>query len=138
MNKQLKAIGVLILSGILLVSCAGRKPNPVMVRQYGDDRKSCAALEQEIAFIEEEIKRLMPKTQKTGKNVALGITGFFFIVPLFFMDFSEAEQIEINAFRQRYNHLVILAEEKRCGFEKEQIPDFQQPAKEPEKKEQGE
>ena len=124
MNKQLKTIGVLILSGILIVSCAGRKPNPVMVRQYGDDRKSCAALEREIAFIEEEITRLMPKTQKTGKNVALGITGFFLIVPLFFMDFSEAEQMEIDALRQRHNHLVILAEDKGCGFEKEQIPDF--------------
>jgi len=53
------------------------------------------------------------------------------------MDFSEAEQIEINALRQRYNHLVILAEEKRCAFEKEQIPDFQQPPKE-EKTEQNE
>jgi hypothetical protein len=127
MHKQLKAIGVLFLAGILLTGCAGKKPNPIMVRQYGDERKSCIALEREIAFIEEEINRLMPKTQKTGKNVALGITGAFFIVPLFFMDFSEAEQMEIDAYRQRYNHLVILAEEKECGFEKEQIPEFQQP-----------
>ena len=138
MHKWLKPIGVLILAGMLLSGCAGRQPKPIMVRQYGDERKSCAALEQEIFFIEEEITRLTPKTQKAGKNVALGITGAFFIVPLFFMDFSKAEQIEIDAYRQRYNHLVILAEEKGCGLEKEQIPEFEQPAEEPEKEEQSE
>jgi len=130
MYKQLKAIGVLILSGTLLISCGGRVANPVPAYQYGDEKKSCKGLEMEIAFIEQEIQRLIPKTEKTGKNVALGITGFFFIVPLFFMDFGKAEQIEINALRRRYNHLVILAEEKECGLEKKQIPDFQQPPKE--------
>jgi hypothetical protein len=130
MNKTLKAVGVVIFSGVLLISCAGRAANPVAVHQYGDKRKSCKALEHEIAFIEQEIQRLIPKTEKTGKNVALGITGFFLIVPWFFMDLSKAEQIEVNALRQRHNHLVILSEEKECGLEKKQIPDFQQPTKE--------
>ena len=55
---------------------------------------------------------LIPASDKTAKNVALGIAGCFLLVPWFFMDFSQAEQTEINALRQRHNHLVILAGEK--------------------------
>lgn len=98
----------------VLSACAGRAPNPVMVQQYGDNAKSCQALEMDMAFIESEVGRLIPDTEKTGKNVALGVTGAFFLVPLFFMDFSQAEQIEVNAYRQRYNYLAILAMEKGC------------------------
>ena len=129
MNTILKNIAVSILTATLVVSCGGRAANPVMVHQYGDEQKSCKALEREIAFTEEEIHRLIPKTEKTGKNVALGITGFILIIPWFFMDFSKAEQIEVNALRQRYNNLVIIATDKECGLEKEEIPDFEESAK---------
>jgi hypothetical protein len=108
---------MVILVITIVVSCAGRAANPVMVHQYSDDRKSCNALEKELFFIEEEIQRLIPETQKTGKNVALGVAGVFFVVPWLFMDLSKAEQIEINTLRQRYNHLVIIADEKQCGLE---------------------
>lgn len=118
-----KAIaGMLLVT--LIVGCAGRAAHPVMVQQYGDDRKSCRALEKEMAYIQREIHNLIPETQKTGKNVALGVTGFFLIVPLFFMDLSSAEQEEVNAFRQRYNHLLIVAGEKNCGIKDEAIPEF--------------
>lgn len=69
-----------------------------------------------------EIQRLIPDTDKTGKNVALGVAGLL-IWPIWFaMDFSDAEKIEVNALRQRYNHLVVLASEKECGFEAEPLP----------------
>ncbi|VAX17747.1 hypothetical protein MNBD_NITROSPINAE03-238 [hydrothermal vent metagenome] len=109
---------------IFLVSCGGRAAHPVMVQQYGDLRKSCEGIERELTLIESEIAKLQPKTQKAGKNTALGVAGFFFIVPLFFMDLSKAEQEEIIAYRQRYNHLLILATEKKCETEREQIPEF--------------
>ena len=80
-----------------------------------------------MVFIEDEIQRLIPQTDKTGKNVALGVTGFFFIIPLFFMDLSKAEQIEIDAYRRRYNHLLIIAGDKQCGSERTEIPKFDQP-----------
>jgi hypothetical protein len=98
-----------------------------MVHQYGDHQKTCLALEREMAFIETEIQRLMPKTDKTGKNVALGVAGAFFLVPWFFMDLSQAEQMEVDAYRQRYNHLLIIAGDKECGTDRQQIPDFRQP-----------
>jgi len=127
-RKELQTTLVTILLCVMLFGgCGGRAANPVMVHQYGDERRSCKALEREITFTESEITRLIPETEKTGTNVALGITGFFLIVPLFFMDLTESEQIEVNALRQRYNHLVILADEKQCGFEVEEIPDFNKP-----------
>ena len=126
MNRKISLVTLVITA--LIVGCAGRTANPVMVQQYGDDDKSCVALEKEMQFIQSEIQRLIPETEKTGKNVALGVTGFFLIVPLFFMDLSQAEQQEVNAYRQRYNHLLILAGEKNCGVNAEPIPAFDKPS----------
>ena len=41
------------------------------------------------------------------------------------MDLSKAEQMEVDAYRQRYNRLLILSEEKGCGITAEPIPEFQ-------------
>ena len=111
-----------------LSGCAGRAAHPVLIRQYGDENRSCAALESELRFIESEITRLLPKTDKTGKNVALGVAGAFLLVLWFFMDLSQAEQIEIDAFRQRYNYLAGLTADKHCDKPRQQIPDFRNPA----------
>jgi len=119
---------ITILFSSLILGCAGRDANPVMVQQYGDLKRTCDGLERDMVFIQGEIKRLIPETEKTGKNTALGVTGFFFIVPLFFMDLSDAEQIEVDAYRQRYNHLLIISEEKNCGIEAEPIPEFDESA----------
>jgi hypothetical protein len=121
--KIISLIGTITIV-LILSACAGRPANPVMVQQYGDKQKSCSTLEQEMALIQTEIQRLIPETEKTGTNTALGVAGFFLIVPLFFMDLSQSEQIEVNAFRQRYNHLMIVASEKKCDVEGEQISEF--------------
>jgi len=93
---------------LLLASCAGRSPNPCATARPGDTELPCSYLLSEMQEIEGNVKRLLPDSQKTGKNVALGATGALFIVPLFFMDFSEAEKIELEAYQARYNHLVRL------------------------------
>jgi hypothetical protein len=114
MLKIMKKIMVLSLS-VALVACAGRTPNPVPIFQPTDDQMSCSEIRAEIEGNQQEMFRLYPKTKKTGKNVALGITGAFFIVPLFFMDFSDAERVEIEAFQRRDQHLHRLAKKKKCG-----------------------
>ncbi|MCD6026558.1 MAG: hypothetical protein K0R08_1077 [Solimicrobium sp.] len=66
--------------------------------------------------IQREIQRLIPETDKKGKNIGLGIAGAFLLFPLFFMDLTESEKIEVNAYQQRYNRLTVLAAEKKCSF----------------------
>ena len=117
MSKSRKLIAS-TLAIMLIVGCAGRTANLVMVQQIGDSKKSCKALEIEMAFAQSEIQRLTPQTNKAAKNVILGITGFFLIIPLFFMDLGHAEQMEIDAFRRRYNQLSILHADKDCDQDK--------------------
>jgi hypothetical protein len=55
----------------IIVGCAGRPANPVMVDQIGDNRKSCQSIETEMRFIETELKRLIPETDNQEIIVAL-------------------------------------------------------------------
>jgi hypothetical protein len=40
------------------------------------------------------------------------------------MDFTKSEQIEAEALRDRYNQLLVIAEDKNCGLNRQPIPDF--------------
>ena len=130
-----KFIQAVALSSLLLVAaCGGRTPNPVSEYQYGDEKKSCERLRAEISQVNSEIVVLLPETDKTGQNVALGVAGAFLLVPWFFMDFTEAEQVEVNALRRRHNNLVNISAEKKCGFDDKEIPPFQMEVKKPDPK----
>ena len=124
MDDKLRRLGALNLSALMLLGCAGREAHPVSTYQYGDEKKSCKALEMELTFTEEKIQRLIPETEKTGKNVGLGVAGVLLIVPWFFMDFTKSEQIEAEALRDRYNQLLVIAEDKNCGLNRQPIPEF--------------
>ena len=124
--KNILLIVLLVCFGAY--GCAGRTPNPVQTYQYGDEKRSCAGLRAELSNLEADIQRKLPDSEKTGSNVALGVAGAFLLVPWFFMDFSKADQVEIEALRRRYNSLVIIAADKSCGFENKPIPEFQAPA----------
>jgi len=65
----------LTLCIVLLTSCGGRTPSPVMVSQFGGSKKKCTSLVKEMHMISDEMHKLLPKTNKTGKNVALGVIG---------------------------------------------------------------
>jgi hypothetical protein len=121
---DVKSLGALAFALSLLLSCAGRPAHPVTVYQHGDEAMSCDAIGRELELIEEQIRDLMPRTDKADKNTTLGVTGIFLIVPLFFMDLSKAEQIEVNALTKRYNHLLEIGKARNCGFDRKPIPDF--------------
>lgn len=59
---------------------------------------------------------MAPKTDKGLSNTLWATAGVFLIVPFFFMDFKDAERIEFNALRQRYNRLLMYATEKECNL----------------------
>lgn len=112
-----KRIPLLIFVGLfVLQACGGRTANPVVQYQPGDENRTCSGLQAEIAYNESEIVKLLPKESATGKNVALAVTGAFLIVPLFFMDFKDAEGIEIQAYRRRNMWLREVAASKNCSL----------------------
>jgi len=113
---------ILVLTTLSLIGCAGRTPAPIHISRPGDHDLSCRSIEAELAEIDGNIKRLIPESQKTGTNVGLGVAGAFLIVPWFFMDFSDAERVEIEAYRARYNLLTRLYNDKKCGQLREEIP----------------
>lgn len=131
MKNTSKLLIFLFVFQIFAWGCAGRTANPVMSSQYGDPKKSCDALRIELSQTEQEMRRLLPDTEKGGTNAFLGVAGFFLIVPWFFMDFKDAEQIEVNALRQRYNTLAIMASEKNCGFKVAEPPKKEEPKPDP-------
>lgn len=143
LNKSISVLmsSVLFASTILLTSCAGREPRPIQISQIGDRDKSCDTLEAEMGFLEKDILERVPNSSNTGSNTALGVAGAFLIVPLFFMDFSEADEIEVSALIQRYNHLLITAQDKSCDTNRERLPtlkEMQNEAREAKKEESAE
>ena len=123
MNLSIKSrFFTLVICSLFLLSGCGRTAHPVASFQPGDEQKSCSHLTSEMTEINGQIAKLLPQENKTGKNVALGIAGAFLIVPWLFMDFSDAEAVEINAYRTRFNHLVRVYNDKHCGAKISAMP----------------
>ena len=118
-----KLISLMLVCAIILAGCAGREAYPVQSYIPGDENKSCMILKAEMAQIESEIRKKLPKADKTGSNVLLGIAGAFLIVPWFFMDLKGADKIEMEALQQRYNALSLFAADKNCDITGITAPD---------------
>ena len=110
-----KSLLGLFAATLLLSACAGRTPNPIPQHQPGDELLSCSQIKQEIMDNQTKVMNLIPQENKIGKNVALGVAGAFVLVPWFFMDFSDAERVEVQAYQLRNNWLRALAANKKCG-----------------------
>ncbi len=111
-----KFVCVLMACCIFLASCAGRMANPIAAYLPGDENRSCTALKAEVAQLQVDMARLLPKTDKGLTNALWATAGVFFIIPFFFMDLKDAEKIEFDAMRQRHNRLLVYAAEKGCDF----------------------
>jgi hypothetical protein len=111
MRKAIAVFGMVTL----ITACAGKDPNPVQAVKMGDQHMTCNEIHMEMAYIDQQIAKLIPESQKTGKNTTLAVAGWFLIVPWFFMDFSDAEKIEIQAYQARYLELQKLGERRDCG-----------------------
>ncbi|MES2141615.1 MAG: hypothetical protein V4471_01835 [Pseudomonadota bacterium] len=109
-----KSLIGLFAATLLLSACAGRTPNPIPQRQPGDELLSCSQIKQELMDNQTKVMNLIPQQNKIGKNVALGVAGAFVLVPWFFMDFSDAERVEVQAYQLRDNWLRTLAVKKKC------------------------
>ena len=119
MKRQTKQIkkSIYLLSTALLVACAGRTPAPIPQYQLQDEMLQCHDIAQEISDNQTKIMSLIPQQDKLTKNVLLAAASTILVLPALFMDFSDAERIEIQAYQLRNNRLRILFDHKKCQGE---------------------
>ena len=126
MNKKLKPIIALIVVVLFVAQgCAGRSAHPVTVAQSGDTKKSCKVLRKETQQILKKIHKMVPYIKKKDKKKVLKmVTGALIIIPWFFVDMKDAEKVEANALRERYNYLADLADGLNCRFKAPKLKRF--------------
>ena len=118
---NMKKLVSILFMALFILNCGGvfRTPAPVTPYQYGDEDKSCKALQHELEACKEEHEQL--KERRNGKiaaNAALGITGAILFFPLLFaMDISDVDVIEIKAQEKRYTSLSKISIDKNCDIE---------------------
>ena len=114
--RKFQPVFVLIVVVLFFVQgCAGRAAHPVQVAQSGDNKKTCKSLREETSQIRRNVKRMMPAIKKADKKrTLLMLSGGLLIVPWFFLDLTDADKIEANAQRARYNYLVDRGVKRNC------------------------
>ena len=113
---KVKSLSLVVLSlAVLTAACAGRAPAPVAVVQPVDETMTCDAIQAESAANTKRIGELgSEQGAKVAQNVAAGVAGAFFILPLFLMDFQNAAGKEEAALKSRNDYLATLARQ-RCA-----------------------
>ncbi|HAT2207095.1 TPA: hypothetical protein I8271_004666 [Kluyvera intermedia] len=113
MIKQF-ALAVTALS--LLSACVHTTPMPVQASQPGDANMSCQSIVSEMEEMTNLVKSKDSELNgQIAKNSALGVTGAFLLVPLFFMDTSDAKTVEGQAAKNRFKKLQQLYSDKNCA-----------------------
>ncbi len=113
-NVAKNALCVMLANMFLFIGCAGRDGNPIPAYRPGDEKRNCISLQTEMAQLDADIQRLVPKANKGPYNTIMFIGGLFVIVPFFFMDVKNGEKVELQACRQRYNSLALFAAQNGC------------------------
>jgi len=111
-----KVICLLLIVSVFFTGCAGREANPIPLYLPGDNERSCEVLVGEIAQLQADMQRILPKTNKGVTNTLWATAGVFLIVPFFFMDLKGAEKIEFDAMRVRHNRLLLICADKGCDM----------------------
>ena len=124
--RKFQSVFVLIVVVLFFVQgCAGRAAHPVKVAQSGDVKKACKSLYKETKQIRQDLKKMIPAVKKADKKrTLLMLSGGLLIVPWFFLDLSDADKIETNAQRARYNYLVDRGVKRNCRLKIPQIKKF--------------
>ena len=124
-RKFQPALLLIVMILFLTQSCAGRAAHPVQVAQSGDNKKTCKSLRKETSQIRRNVQRMMPAIKKADKKrTLLMLSGGLLIVPWFFLDLTNADKVEANAQRARYNYLVDRGVKRNCRLKIPHIKKF--------------
>lgn len=108
---------MLIVSILMMIGCGGRQAYPIQVSQTGDRHLSCNTIQSELGRLEYEIlNKSGQKAKGDTKDTVLFVAGMLIFWPsLFFMDLSNADKVELEALRSRYNYLTNVYNGKNCN-----------------------
>lgn len=106
---------------LALAGCAGRAPAPVSVVQAQDRYLDCAAIMAEVEANNTKVQQLASEQGlKVAQNVAAGVAGIVIPVLWFGMDWQGAADKETQALQSRQQYLIVLAEQRQCGAQKQE------------------
>jgi len=120
MYKKILLALFLALTQIILVSGCGSSNSKKVIEKYpatlpSDNYLYCDEIKTIIEINQKQLKSLHWQKNKFWKNALLFIAGYFSIIPWFFLDFSDKEQLEYIAIKRRNAHLYRLARRKHCS-----------------------
>jgi hypothetical protein len=106
-----------VISVLLLTACGGRTAHPIKTLWPDDGTMTCEDISSEQARNNGEIAQLAAeKGRKIKRNIDHACT-FFCIFPLFMIDLTDTQDIEIDAYEARNKRLEDLALLKKCPME---------------------
>jgi hypothetical protein len=123
MNRVPIAVAMAAAAVLVLPGCGGRPARPVAAVQSSDGKMNCELLHVEYASNETRANALVDEKKFAQENnaakvVFLGLTG------ILTMDLKDSERIEMNALKDRNDHLAHLMSDKGCP----DAPPLTQPA----------
>jgi hypothetical protein len=111
---------LVIICTLILASCAGRPATPVLTFGVNDEKLSCSDI-----FVEERSLKALALTLReedyvrNEHNLIIAYTGWLLVfIPYFFLDFSDATDVEGEAAYHRMKRLSELKQKKNCQIVK--------------------
>lgn len=112
---------ILFATVLALAGCAGRTPEPVLVVQPFDSKKTCDDLMAEINANNDRVTQLArEKDMRIVQNTAAGVGGVFIPVLWFALDLKGAAGVELTAMKHRQERLMRLMDKRNCGVSKDE------------------
>lgn len=109
-----KAITLITLS-LILSGCVGRNAQPIAANYATDSRLSCTSIVDEIARHQQTLVNLQTERSRINRrNINVGIAGSFLLIPFFWLNITDAPEVEQYAIGGRMNILNDLREAKDC------------------------
>lgn len=110
-----KALAILAVT-ITLSGCAGRHAEPIAANYATDSRLSCIRIVDEIAKHQQKLISLQAERSRINRrNINVGIAGSFLLIPLFWLNVTDAPEVEQYAIGGRLNVLNDLRDSKNCN-----------------------
>lgn len=107
---------VMITLTLVISGCVGRHAQPITANYATDSRLPCTGIVDEIAQHQRALVTLQTERSRINRrNINVGIAGTFLLIPLFWLNVTDAPEVEQYAIGGRMNVLHDLKQKKNCN-----------------------